>query len=93
MSEKKPLKVIAGAPDKPLEIGDIKIPCYVLEDKTRVLSQRGMTSGIGLDPNRGFRMPQFLSSRALKPYKNDDLTAALNAPIEFQPPGYADVRL
>ncbi len=29
MSE--PLKVIAGASDKPLVIGDIEIDCYVLE--------------------------------------------------------------
>ena len=43
----KPLKVIAGAPDRPLVIGDIEIPCYVLEDKTRVLSQRGFLKAIG----------------------------------------------
>ena len=30
MSQKL-LKVIAGAPDHPLTIGDIEIPCYVLE--------------------------------------------------------------
>ena len=40
MSEQKPLKVIAGAPDKPLKIGDIEIDCYVLEGEKRVLSQR-----------------------------------------------------
>ena len=38
MSEQKPLKVIAGAPDRPLTIGDIEIECYVLVDDTRVLS-------------------------------------------------------
>ena len=32
---KEPLKVIAGAPDRPLMIGDIELPCYVLEDATR----------------------------------------------------------
>ncbi len=39
---KEPLKVIAGAPDRPLVIGDIEIPCYVLEDETRVLVQAAM---------------------------------------------------
>ena len=34
----KPLKVIAGAPDRPLMIGNIEMPCYVLEDEMRVLS-------------------------------------------------------
>ncbi len=31
--EQQPLKVIAGTPDTPLVIGDIQIPCYVLEDE------------------------------------------------------------
>ena len=44
---KNPLKVIAGAPDRPLVIGDIEIPCYVLEDETRVLSQGGFLQSIG----------------------------------------------
>ena len=47
MSE-KPLKVIAGAGDRPLVIGDIEIPCYVLEDGMRVLVQRGMVAGLGM---------------------------------------------
>ena len=48
MTEKKqPLKIIAGAPDRPLIIGDIEIPCYVLEDETRVLSQEGFLEAIG----------------------------------------------
>ena len=39
--ENKPLKVVAGAPDKPMMIGDIEIPCFVLEDETRVINLRG----------------------------------------------------
>lgn len=39
MEKTQPLKVIAGAPDKPPTIGDSEIPCYVLEDETRVLGQ------------------------------------------------------
>lgn len=38
----QPLRVIAGDPEHPLVIGDIKIPCYVLEDETRVITQRGL---------------------------------------------------
>ena len=60
MSKKKqPLKVIAGAPHRPLVIGDIEIPCYVLEDETRVLSQRGMTEGIGLAGSGGAGVAAF----------------------------------
>ena len=85
MSE-TPLKVIAGAPDKPLVIGDIEIPCYVLEGETRVLSQRGMTLGVGLNPDVGFRMPQFMGSRAIKPFVSKDLMPALKSPILFKNP-------
>ena len=46
-SQVGPLRVIAGTPDKPLRIGEIEIPAYVLEDETRVLSQRGFLAGIG----------------------------------------------
>ena len=42
--ESQPLEVIAGAPDRPMIIGEIEIPCYVLEGETRVLSQRGITA-------------------------------------------------
>ena len=82
----KALKIIAGAPDRPLVIGDIEIPCYVLEGERRVLSQRGLTAGIGLNPKAGFRMPQFLASRAIKPFVSEALLPALSEPILFQNP-------
>ena len=67
--EKKPLKVIAGAPDRPLIIGDIEIPCYVLEDKTRVLTQRGIAVGLGMSPQGGGqRLTTFIASTTIKPF-------------------------
>ena len=82
----EPLQVIAGAPDKPLVIGEIEIPCYVLEDETRVVSQRGATAAIGLNPEVGFRMPQFVASKAIKPFVSNDLMPALEQPIQFKNP-------
>ena len=82
----EPLEVIAGAPDRPLVIGDIEIPCYVLEDETRVLSQRGVTAGIGLNPDAGFRMPQFMASRSIAKYVSADSMPALKHPIRFKNP-------
>ena len=82
----QPLKVIAGAPDRPLRIGNVEIPCYVLEDETRVLSQRGLTAGIGLNPDAGFRIPQFMGTRVISPFVNKDLLPALNQPVLFQNP-------
>jgi len=89
---KKPLIVIAGAPDKPLMIGDIEIPCYVLSDETRVLSQRGFLAAIGRSSstspqgNGDDKLPGFLASDRLKPFISNELAAA-TTPIEFQPSG------
>ena len=80
MMSDKPLKVIAGAPDRPLRIGGIEIDCYVLEDETRVFSTRGLTRAIGLNPGAGFRIPQFIGSRDLKPFVPNELTSALKSP-------------
>ena len=84
---KKPLKVIAGAPDRPLVIGDMEIPCYVLEGEIRVLSQRGLFHGLGASRGGGgAEMPRIMASKAISPYVSKDLAAALKSPIEFQPP-------
>ena len=91
MSEKKPLKVIAGAPDKPLIIGDIEIQCYVLEDETRVLSQGGFLKAIGRSrtPKAGTggvdNPPSFLASKNLQPFINNELIGS-TTPIPFQIP-------
>ena len=85
----KPLKVIAGAADRPLIIGNVEIPCYVLEDETRVLSQRGFLRAIGRSVSRpasgGEQLPTFLASERLKPFISKELAAA-TSPVEFQPP-------
>ncbi len=91
--KKRPLKVIAGTPDQPLIIGDIEIPCYVLEDETRVLSQRGLFSGINLRrggikketeaKSLGAQMPRFAYQNWLRPFITNDLEVSLKSPILF----------
>lgn len=85
----KTLKVIAGTPDRPLIIGDIELPCYVLEDETRVLSQQGFLSAIGRSKPRGKQhlkaadnYPSFLSANNIKPFVSTDLVRA-TTPIKF----------
>ncbi len=77
MKKQQPLKVIAGTPDRPLLIGDIEIPCYVLEDETRVLAQGGFLQAIGRSrtPKAGTgglssvdELPFFLRAAQLKPF-------------------------
>ena len=87
------LKVIAGAPDKPLIIGGVEIPCYVLEGETRVLSQRGLQTAIGMSTGgsrRGTgerRIVSFVGWLGERGINIKDLAASAESPIEFQPPG------
>ena len=89
------LRVLAGTPNRPLVIDDISIPCYVLEGEIRVLSQRGLFQAIGaqrggrtrLAGNGGDETPRFLATNVLKPFVPEELTAALNSPLVFVPPG------
>ena len=89
-SKDQPLKVIAGAPDRPLVIGNIEIPCYVLENEVRVLSQSGVFSGIGLARRGlvpiegGAQIPRFAASKAIKPFISKELLGGLTNPILFQ---------
>lgn len=84
-----------GSPDKPLRIENLEIPCYVLEDGTRVVSERSVTKALGgkrggshwkriRENPDGAYFPVYLSANNLKPYINNDLALALNKPIKYQ---------
>ena len=85
----EPLKVIAGTPDRPLVIGDIEIPCYVLEDETRVLTQSGIFVALKLARRglvkaaNGAQIPRFAASRAINPFISKELMKGLTSPIIF----------
>lgn len=95
-SAPKLLKTIAGSKEHPLKLGDTEIDCYVLDDETRVLSQRGMFKGLGVtrggprnsnEPSQtGAEIPRFASQNWLKPFISNELESALKNPIFFQPP-------
>ena len=91
MKTDQPLKVIAGTPDRPLRIGDIEIQAYVLEDETRVLSQRGFFSSVNATrggprnpSDLGAQTPRFASQNWLKPYIPNDLLVALTSPLPLR---------
>jgi hypothetical protein len=79
-----------GSVDHPLTLGDVDIPCYVLEDGTRVLSLRGLTAGFGISSGSSrtgeSRIVQFVESDAIRSFAKTDLAAALRSPIKFLPP-------
>lgn len=91
-SAKKRLKPIIkathGAADHPLKIGDMEIPCYVLEDGTRVLTQSGILSAMEL-PDRGgregrTRLARFFDGKAFSPFMSEELADTTNEPIKFR---------
>jgi hypothetical protein len=76
-------------------IGDVVIPCAVLNDGTRVISQRGLASGLGGGTPSSRRpeisdddkTPPFLTAHSLKPYISDELAAKLKNPIHYSNKG------
>ena len=85
-----PLLAKYGAEDRPLTIGDIKIPCYVLADGTRVLAQRGLQAGVGLGEGGGKggarRIPTLMEKLSEKGLDVRGLIARADNPIRFIPP-------
>ena len=97
MKGTKPLKVIAGAPDRPLVIGNIKIECYVLEDETRVLSRGGFQGALGRhrtsrrhQPPDGVNLPAFLAAGNINKFIPSDLATA-STPVKFKAPARGPV--
>ena len=88
---KLPLPVAThGSPDKPLRIGAIAIPAYVLPDGTRLLAQRGLQSGIGLSEGGGKsgerKIAALMDRLAAKGIDVRGLVVRANSPIRFIPP-------
>lgn len=70
-----------------LHLGDNIIPCYVLEDGTRVLSSRGMQEALKMvdtedgKQTAGTRLNRYLNQKSLKPFIFKDKTSDHYAPI------------
>lgn len=79
-----------GAPDRPLKIGDIRIPAYVLSDGTRVLAQRGLQGGIGLSEGGGKggarKIVELLTNLEERGIDIKGLISRANNPIKFVTP-------
>jgi hypothetical protein len=77
-----------GSPDRPLKIGSIEIPCYVLDDGRRVLVTRGLQQGIGMSTGGGTggaqRLARFVARLEGKGIEVAELTARIERPIKFK---------
>lgn len=78
-----------------LVLGSVVIPCAVLEDGTRVLSERGISKALGRTRSgshwqkkkeQGAKLPLYLTADNLKPFISNDLTKALSEPLWYLSP-------
>ena len=73
-----------------LKIGEQTIPCYVLEDGTRVITQRGLQRSVGMSMSGGtagaHRMSRFVANLESKGVKAKELALRIDKPILFYPP-------
>lgn len=85
---KSPLPLAThGSDDHPLLIGDIEIPCYVLDNGTRVISQRGLQTSLGMNESGGAqRIGKLLGKFDDKGLDCKGLAVRMGNPIVFRMP-------
>jgi hypothetical protein len=79
-----------GSESKPITIGDVDIPCYVLDDERRVLVQGGMLTALDMSQGTasakggGDRLGKFITTRSISPYVSKGLSDLIIEPIRFR---------
>lgn len=76
-----------GSDKTPLKFGELEIPCYVLDDGTRVFSGRGIQKAIGYESKSGQWMNSFAKLDGLSPYlyaEKANVMDRLQNPIQFK---------
>jgi hypothetical protein len=87
-----------GSPDHPLCIGDLEIPCYVLDNGMRVLSMGGTLKALGLSLGSAGastrsgvrsgdgtnRLMRFVDGKRLAPFISAGLKLRMTNPIRFK---------
>ncbi|MDE2256116.1 MAG: hypothetical protein KGL42_17885, partial [Betaproteobacteria bacterium] len=82
-----------GSADHPLKLGDAEISCYVLNDGTRVLSQRGVIGALGMargsggTNSGGDRLAGFFGGKGISPFVTNEMRDAIQSPIRFRSGG------
>jgi hypothetical protein len=78
-----------GSPDRPLKIGNMDIPCYVLDDGRRVITQAGMLLALEMSAGTatkggGDRLTNFATTKSIKPFVSDNLMEMIKNPVRFR---------
>jgi P63C domain len=82
-------KAAFGSPDKPIRIADIEVPCYVLDDNSRVIATNGMLDTLTIARGGAMtggmsRLELFVSGKLIKPFISNDLLERVRHPIKFR---------
>ncbi len=91
--EKAPkLRADYGSPDRPLKIGQVEIPCYVLNDGRSVITQGGMLTALTMSAGTatkggGDRIANFTGTKSISPHVSDELRDMITNPIRFRAGG------
>lgn len=80
-----------GDPDRPLRIGELELPCYVLAGGRRVLAQSGMISSLGMARGGsrgtgGDRLAKFVLGKSISAFVSRELAAVTSNPMRFITP-------
>lgn len=87
MEENKILLAKYGSDKTPLRLGNLEIPCYVLDNGMRVFSGRGIQKAIGYDSKSGQWMNSFCKMDGVSSYLcagDNSISERLSKPIKFK---------
>jgi len=82
-------KATHGSPDRPLRIGAMEIPCYVLDNGKRVITQGGVLTALDMSPGTatkggGDRITNFVNTKSISPFASNNLREMITDPIKFR---------
>jgi hypothetical protein len=89
-------KALYGSDERPLRVGDIEIPCFVLDDGRRVLAQSGMLTALnmksgsagkkGRGRTAGDRLANFVATQGVAQFIAPETAGVIVEPILFTVP-------
>ena len=82
--EEEILSAEFGSDKTPLKLGNLELPCYVLENGMRVFSGRGIQSAIGAKNSSGTWINRFINSKGIRMNLLSGTLEKLNNPIPFK---------
>lgn len=72
--KEKVLKAKYGSDKTPLRLGNLELPCYVLENGMRVFSGRGIQKALGVTDTSGVWLSKFIKTEPIKTYLSEIIT-------------------